>query len=119
MPCTVPGVGLGTKLVTVHPNNATRGLTTIHSGYVLQNSVTGELEAVIEARALTERRTAAVSALAASFLAREDASVLGIIGAGPQARAQAEALLKIRLEISSRVGGAIPQPDVLELSDFE
>ena len=96
MPCAAPGVGLGTKLVTVHTNNATRGLTTIHSGYVLQNSVTGELEAVIEARALTERRTAAVSALAASFLAREDASVLGIIGAGPQARAQAEALLKIR-----------------------
>ena len=96
MPCAAPGVGLGTKLVTVHPKNATRGLTTIHSSYVLQNAVTGEPEAVIEARALTERRTAAVSALAASFLAREDARVLGIIGAGPQARAQAEALLKIR-----------------------
>ena len=46
MPCAAPGVGLGTKLVTVHPNNATRGLTTIHSGYVLQNSVTGELEEI-------------------------------------------------------------------------
>jgi ornithine cyclodeaminase len=97
MPCTAPGVGLGTKLVTVHPNNAARGLTTIHSSYVLQNALTGEPEAVIEARALTERRTAAVSALAASYLAREEAQVLGIIGAGPQARAQAEALLKIRM----------------------
>jgi ornithine cyclodeaminase/alanine dehydrogenase-like protein (mu-crystallin family) len=96
MPCAAPTVGLGTKLVTVHPNNAARGLTTIHSSYVLQNALTGEPEAVIEARALTERRTAAVSALAASYLAREEAQVLGIIGAGPQARAQAEALLKIR-----------------------
>jgi ornithine cyclodeaminase/alanine dehydrogenase-like protein (mu-crystallin family) len=96
MPCAAPTVGLGTKLVTVHPNNAARGLTTIHSSYVLQNSVTGELEAVIEARTLTERRTAAVSALAASYLARADAKVLGIIGAGPQAKAQAEALLEVR-----------------------
>jgi ornithine cyclodeaminase/alanine dehydrogenase-like protein (mu-crystallin family) len=96
MPCAAPGVGLGTKLVTVHPNNAARGLTTIHSSYVLQNSVTGELEAVIEAKALTERRTAAVSALAATYLARADAKVLGVIGAGPQARAQAIALLEVR-----------------------
>jgi ornithine cyclodeaminase/alanine dehydrogenase-like protein (mu-crystallin family) len=96
MPCAALGVGLGTKLVTVHPNNAARGLSTIYSSYVLQNSVTGELEAVIEAKALTERRTAAVSALAAEYLARADAKVLGVIGAGPQARAQAIALLEVR-----------------------
>ena len=65
MPCSASGVGLGTKLVTVHGENATRGLPTIHSSYMLQSDVTGELEAVIEARAMTERRTAAVSALAA------------------------------------------------------
>ena len=65
MPCSVSGVGLGTKLVTVHGENASRNLPTIHSSYVLQNDATGELEAVIEARAMTERRTAAVSVLAA------------------------------------------------------
>jgi ornithine cyclodeaminase/alanine dehydrogenase-like protein (mu-crystallin family) len=91
MPCSVTGVGLGTKLVTVHGDNATRGLPTIHSSYVLQNDATGELEAVIEARAMTERRTAAVSALAARYLICPDARVLGIVGAGPQARAQLEA----------------------------
>jgi alanine dehydrogenase len=91
MPCSVLGVGLGTKLVTVHAGNASRGLPTIHSSYVLQNDATGELEAVIEARAMTERRTAAVSALAARYLMRPDARVLGIVGAGPQARAQLEA----------------------------
>jgi alanine dehydrogenase len=91
MPCSAPGVGLGTKLVTVHAGNASRGLPTIHSSYVLQNDMTGELEAVIEARAMTERRTAAVSALAARYLMRSDARVLGIVGAGPQARAQLEA----------------------------
>ena len=93
MPCSVSGVGLGTKLVTVHGENAIRGLPTIHSSYVLQNDATGELEAVIEARAMTERRTAAVSALAARHLMRPDARVLGIVGAGPQARAQLEAHL--------------------------
>jgi ornithine cyclodeaminase/alanine dehydrogenase-like protein (mu-crystallin family) len=91
MPCSAPGVGLGTKLVTVHAENNARGLPTIHSSYVLQNDATGELEAVIEARAMTERRTAAVSALAARYLMRTDARVLGIVGAGPQARAQLEA----------------------------
>jgi alanine dehydrogenase len=91
MPCSAPGVGLGTKLVTVHAGNASRGLPTIHSSYVLQNDATGELEAVIEARAMTERRTAAVSALAARYLMCPDARVLGIVGAGPQARAQLEA----------------------------
>jgi ornithine cyclodeaminase/alanine dehydrogenase-like protein (mu-crystallin family) len=90
MPCSVPGVGLGTKLVTVHAGNNAQGLPTIHSSYVLQNDATGELEAVIEARAMTERRTAAVSALAARYLMRPDARVLGIVGAGPQARAQLE-----------------------------
>jgi alanine dehydrogenase len=88
MPCGVPGVGLGTKLVTVHAENNARGLPTIHSSYVLQNDASGELEAVIEARAMTERRTAAVSVLAARYLLRSNARVLGIVGAGPQARAQ-------------------------------
>jgi ornithine cyclodeaminase/alanine dehydrogenase-like protein (mu-crystallin family) len=91
MPCSAPGVGLGTKLVTVHAENNARGLPTIHSNYMLQNDATGELEAVIEARAMTERRTAAVSVLAARYLMRSDAEVLGIVGAGPQARAQLEA----------------------------
>jgi ornithine cyclodeaminase/alanine dehydrogenase-like protein (mu-crystallin family) len=91
MPCAVAGVGLGTKLVTVHAENTSRGLPTIHSGYVLQNDATGSFEAILEARAMTERRTAAVSVLAAQFLMRSDAKVLGIVGAGPQARAQLEA----------------------------
>jgi alanine dehydrogenase len=91
MPCSASGVGLGTKFVTVHAGNNARGLPTIHSSYVLQNDATGELEALIEARAMTERRTAAVSALAARYLMRPDVRVLGIVGAGPQARAQLEA----------------------------
>jgi ornithine cyclodeaminase/alanine dehydrogenase-like protein (mu-crystallin family) len=91
MPCSAPGVGLGTKHVTVHAGNNARGLPTIHSSYVLHNDATGELEAVIEARAMTERRTAAVSVLAARYLLRPDARVLGIVGAGPQAKAQLEA----------------------------
>jgi ornithine cyclodeaminase/alanine dehydrogenase-like protein (mu-crystallin family) len=91
MPCSAAGVGLGTKLVTVHSENNARGLPTIHSSYMLQNDATGEPEALIEARTMTERRTAAVSVLAARYLMRPAARVLGIVGAGPQARAQLEA----------------------------
>ncbi|AFZ66622.1 ornithine cyclodeaminase family protein [Deinococcus peraridilitoris] len=95
MPASSAEAGLGTKLVTVHAGNAARGLPTIHSLYVLQSAQTGETLAVIEARTLTERRTAATSALAARLLAPPDARVLGVLGAGPQAYAQAEAHLHV------------------------
>ena len=73
---------LGVKVVTVHPGNAARGLDAVHSTYLLSRAATGEPVALIDGDALTARRTAAASALAASFLARTDASRLLVVGAG-------------------------------------
>ena len=73
---------LGTKLVTVMPDNATRGARTVHALYVLCDRLTGEPRAVLDGEALTLRRTAAASALAARYLARADADTLLLVGTG-------------------------------------
>ena len=73
---------LGCKLVSVFPDNAATGRPSVYGTYVLMSGSTGEPLAVIDARALTAWRTAAASALAASYLAREDAEHLVMVGAG-------------------------------------
>lgn len=73
---------LGVKIVTVHPGNAARGLDAIHATYLLSHADTGVPAALLDGGTLTARRTAAASALAASFLAREDSARLLLLGAG-------------------------------------
>ena len=73
---------LGTKLATVHPNNKQLSLPAIHATYFLQSAITGEAIATFEAKSLTNKRTAAASALASSFLSRTDSKRLLIIGNG-------------------------------------
>jgi alanine dehydrogenase len=73
---------LGCKLVTVFPDNAAVGQPSVHATYLLMAGATGEPLAVMDARALTVWRTAAASALAASYLARPDAEHLVMVGAG-------------------------------------
>lgn len=82
MPAWQPGRYIGVKLVSVFPDNATRSLPAIHGSYLLSSGQTGELLAVIDGGELTARRTAAASALAARYLARQDASRLLIVGTG-------------------------------------
>jgi ornithine cyclodeaminase len=82
MPAWQPGRSLGIKLVTVFAANADRGLPSVHATYLLLDGETGAPRAVIDGGALTERRTAAASALAAHYLAREDASRMLMVGAG-------------------------------------
>ena len=80
------------KAICVFPGNPALGKDT-HQGVVLLSSPdTGEPQAVINASALTEIRTAAASVVATRLLARADASELAIIGTGVQARAHAIAL---------------------------
>jgi ornithine cyclodeaminase len=85
----------GVKLVTVAPSNPENGLPLIQGVYVL---FSGSLEpvAVIDGAELTRLRTAAVSALATSYLAREGARKLVLFGAGVQARAHLEAMRLVR-----------------------
>jgi ornithine cyclodeaminase len=82
MPAWCRGKALGVKLVTVFPQNATRGIGAVSSLYVLFDGETGEPRATIDGEALTNRRTAAASALASSYLSRPDSATLLMIGTG-------------------------------------
>jgi ornithine cyclodeaminase/alanine dehydrogenase-like protein (mu-crystallin family) len=88
--------GLGQKMVSVFGNNARRELPMIHAIVTLFDAETGEPRALLEGTYLTALRTGAVSGLATDVLAREDARVLTIFGAGGQARAQIEAVCATR-----------------------
>jgi len=72
----------GVKLVTVYPDNGTRGLPSIMGTYVLISATDGAPLALLDGPAITVWRTAAASALAARYLARPDAQSLLILGAG-------------------------------------
>jgi len=77
-----PGSYLGTKIVGVFPDNGRFGLSSIQGSYLLQSGETGQALAAFDGNRLTAWRTAATSALAASFLARPNASRLTMVGAG-------------------------------------
>ena len=88
------GGALGAKLVTFYPNN--KGVPTHHAMILLFRPETGEPLVTMDGRLITEMRTAAASAVATQALAREDASVLAILGSGVQARSHLEALRLVR-----------------------
>lgn len=90
------GEALGAKAVTYFPHNAARDLPTILSVVLLWDSATGDILAIMDGRLITEVRTAACSAAATRVLARPDARVLALLGAGVQARSHLEALVLIR-----------------------
>jgi ornithine cyclodeaminase len=73
---------IGHKLVNVFPDNARLGKPAVNGSYVLMSGNTGETLAVMDGTALTLWRTACASALAARYLAREDARHLVMVGAG-------------------------------------
>jgi ornithine cyclodeaminase/alanine dehydrogenase-like protein (mu-crystallin family) len=88
------GGALGAKLVTFYPNN--QGVPTHHALILLFRPETGEPLVTMDGRLITEMRTAAVSAVATRLLARPEASVLAILGAGVQARSHLEAMRLVR-----------------------
>ena len=84
------------KAVCIMPGNPARGLDA-HQGLVtLFDGETGVPTAILDASAVTAVRTAAVTAVATGLLARGDARVLAILGAGTQARAHVRALAGVR-----------------------
>jgi ornithine cyclodeaminase len=82
MPAWVTGEYIGVKVANVFPGNAERGQPAVSASYLLASGRTGEMLAVIDGGELTARRTAAASALAAWYLAREDTSHLLMVGTG-------------------------------------
>ncbi|MFI0844780.1 ornithine cyclodeaminase family protein [Mesorhizobium sp. IMUNJ 23232] len=79
---TSDGGHIGVKIVTVSPDNNAIGKPAVMGLYLLLDAKTGEPQALIDGQRLTQWRTASASALAASYLAREDASKLLVVGAG-------------------------------------
>jgi alanine dehydrogenase len=92
---------LGAKLVTFFPENL--GVHTHHAVIVLFSPGTGEPLVTMDGRLITEMRTGAASAAATKALAREDASVLAILGSGVQARSHLEAIRLVRDFLEVRV----------------
>lgn len=108
MPCWRAGEALGVKVVNIFPGNSARGQPAVNGAYVLMNATTGAIEAIIDGGELTARRTAAVSALAASFLARDDAQTLLVVGTGRLATLLAEAHARVRAIDKVLVWGRTP-----------
>ncbi|HZS79510.1 MAG TPA: hypothetical protein VFA41_23045 [Ktedonobacteraceae bacterium] len=84
------------KLVTVIPQNPTRGYPRILATLMLLDATTGKTLAVLEGGWLTTLRTGAASGLATELLAKPDANVLALFGAGTQAPMQALAIHTVR-----------------------
>ena len=85
MPAWQAGKKLGIKIVNVFPDNDVREISTVNSSYLLMDANTGLLEVILDGNELTRRRTAAASALAASYLARSDSRKLLMVGTGNMA----------------------------------
>jgi ornithine cyclodeaminase/alanine dehydrogenase-like protein (mu-crystallin family) len=104
MPGYLPAMGgLGAKLVTVFPRNPSRGLPTISATVVLLDAGTGEPAALIEGTYLTALRTGAAGGVAADLLARREAGIVVLFGAGAQGRTQLEAVCTVRPVTQIRV----------------
>ncbi len=86
----------GLKTVCVFPENPAIGKDAHQGSVMLFSAETGELQAMMNASAITAIRTAAVSGVATDLLAREDARNLAIAGAGVQARTHLEAMSHVR-----------------------
>lgn len=119
MPAAVPDTAaLGAKLISVYPQNPPRGLPLHRAAVLLFDLETGRPAALIDGEALTAARTAAASTLATQYLARPDAAVLALIGAGTQARAHLRLLAAAaRGEVPARAGTVWPGPAVRGLRE--
>ena len=95
--------GFGYKAYTTFPGGASKFVVTLYDGE------TGEMLSVMEAGALGQIRTGAASGLATRYMARRDASIVGIIGTGYQARSQLEAVCAVRDVRQVSVFGRTPE----------
>jgi ornithine cyclodeaminase/alanine dehydrogenase-like protein (mu-crystallin family) len=105
----LPGGGGAFRVMSaILPDNGVFGLKTL-TGYpgrrlpgeayfviLLFSCDTGALRAIVSANRLTGIRTGAATGVAAKYLARADARVLGVFGAGVQARYQVAAIKEVR-----------------------
>ena len=88
MPCYTKEI-IGTKMLTIFPDNAKLGLPSIDGIILLNNAVTGAPEAVLDGQSVTAWRTGAVGGVGIRHLSRKDCHTVGIVGAGVQGFHQA------------------------------
>ncbi len=110
MPASIASepAALGAKLVTFFPGNAATGMHTHQALIALFDPRSGQPQALMDGRFITEIRTAATSALATRALARPDARIVAILGTGVQARAHVGALAEVMQIDELRVWGRTP-----------
>jgi ornithine cyclodeaminase/alanine dehydrogenase-like protein (mu-crystallin family) len=109
MPAHRADAAYGLKAICVFPGNPARGLDAHQGAVLLFDGETGELRSAMNASAITEIRTAAVSGVATRLLARDDARELAILGAGVQARAHIAAMRAVRELERVRVWSRTPE----------
>jgi alanine dehydrogenase len=97
MPAFLEDLGISAvKIVNVHPKNPTKnGLPTVMAVITLIDPSTGAPIAIMGGTTITDMRTGAAGGIAAKCLARKDSKVVGLVGAGAQARTQLMALLEV------------------------
>lgn len=84
------------KIVSVYDDNPDKGLPLIHALVIVIDAETGAPDAVMDGTYLTALRTGAASGAATDLLARSDARVAAVFGAGAQGRTQLEAVCAVR-----------------------
>ena len=95
----------GAKLVTLFPDNPSRGIPTVQGYILLFDRADGSPLALVEAASVTALRTAAASGATTRALAREDASTLAILGCGVLAETHLDAMLAVRPVREVRIWG--------------
>jgi ornithine cyclodeaminase/alanine dehydrogenase-like protein (mu-crystallin family) len=101
------------KEIVIAPQNPARGLDAHQGAVLLHDGETGQLQALLNASAITEIRTAAVSAVATRALARPGAGVVAILGGGVQAGSHAQAMGAVlpaaEIRMWKRADGGTPE----------
>ena len=82
MPAWNPSKNAGVKIVTVSPKNGQFNLPAIQGAYIYFDAIKGNIKAILDAKNLTVKRTAAASALASVYLSRQDSNSMLMIGTG-------------------------------------
>lgn len=115
----------GVKIVNAHPNNPDKSLPTVMAIFVLNDPKTGAPIAIMDGTHLTNMRTGAGGAIAVEYLARKDSRVVGMVGAGIQARTQLQGIKEVidieEVKVASKTteGSRKFKKDMEKLADCE